>query len=77
MNGVQSDEMLSLLRELVVEVAGLRAEFQEFTGYNAYNVAALQEALTGPLGYHLGDIHEKMNDIISGLASVESAIDLK
>ena len=73
----QGDDMLSLLRELIVEVTALRTEFQEFTGYNVHNMAALQDALTGPLGYHMGDLHEKMGDVVSGLAAVESTIDLK
>ena len=73
----QGDEIIRLLRDLVEEISNMRTEFLEFSSHNVYNIKALRDDLTGPVGYHLGDLHEIMGEVVLGLAAVESAITLK
>ncbi len=77
MSNDQAEEIIALLRDLLEETRTVRSTLDDFTGLGTYKVSDLAEALTGPLGYHLGDVHSKLDDVLTGLSSVESAIDLK
>lgn len=73
----QADTIIGLLGEMLGELRDLRTQFDEFTGYNVHNMETAVKDLTGPTGYNLGDLNERLFEVLSALSSVESAIDLK
>jgi hypothetical protein len=73
----QADTIIDLLKELVDEVRENGARFDEFSGYNVYNMQELVSSVTGPLGYNLSDLNERLQDVISALSSLETSILLK
>lgn len=91
MDESQADVIVSLLQDLIVEIKGIRSEFSEFTGFNAVTLQDVSleictavdvcaqniEAIQGPLRYTLEDLNSRLEDVVSGLSSVESAVDLK
>ena len=77
MNDNQADQIIDLLGDILVELQGIRTDFNEFTSHNIFKLREVVERLTGPSGYHMEDLNSRLNEVVSGLSSVESAIDLK
>lgn len=77
MTDEQADRIAGLLEDILEEVRGHRNEFLEFTGYNVFKISEMLDSITGPTGYNLGDINERLFEVTAALSSVESAIDLK
>lgn len=81
--------MEDLLRELMEEVRTLNRNIESISDIlpltrSLYDLDDLHEqisdigdAITGPLGYHLGDLHSKLDEAVNSIASVEAAIDAK
>ncbi len=82
----RTDDLLELM---LLELQGARSDLRDIEEalrlarpapdsndvHHAIN--ALADRVTGPLGYHLGDVHERLVDVLSGLSAVETTIDLK
>ncbi len=71
-----------LLEDLIVEVRGIRSDFQAFSAYGTQNMSDAvdcvtrslsdtKERITGPTGYHLEDVHKELGDIAHTLAMIE------
>lgn len=73
----QGDQVIGLLQDLLEELREARSAFDAFSGYGVDTMHDTAQAITSPLGYHIGDIHSKLDEVIVSLSSVESAIDLK
>lgn len=73
----QGSVVILILRELVEEVTRLRSDFEKFTSYSTVGAQEIIDGITGTLGYNIGDLHDRMNDVTSALGDLESAIDLK
>jgi len=71
MNEDQADDIIGLLGELLQEMRGMRSDFMEFTGYNTTKMSTLSEDITGPTRYHIGDIHDRLNEIDLKLLGIE------
>ncbi|GGC43428.1 hypothetical protein GCM10011371_33580 [Novosphingobium marinum] len=56
----QADEMIALLGAIAEELRGLRDEFDKFTGYNTTTMSEAVDRITGPLGYTIGDLQDKL-----------------
>jgi hypothetical protein len=73
----QANQIIDLLAVMAEAMEHLRNDFREFTSYNTMSMTTAVDAITGPIGYSLGDLHSKLDEVIIGLSSVESAVDLK
>lgn len=73
----QGNQIIGLLQDLLDELRSAREAFDAFIGYGVDTMHDTVQAITGPAGYTLGDIHSKLDEVIHGLSSVESTIDLK
>lgn len=73
----QGDQIIGLLQDLLAELRDARAAFDAFSGYGVDTMHEAVQTITGPLGYNIGDIHSKLDEVVLSLSSVESAIDLK
>ncbi len=71
MNDDQADQIIDLLGELLEEMRGMRSEFMEFTGYNTTKMSTLSAEITGPAGSHIGDLHDRLNEIDHTLALID------
>lgn len=73
----QADSIIELLSELVSELRDLRTQFDEFSGFNVYNMETVLKDVVGPNGYNLGDVNERLSEVVSAIGSLETTIDLK
>jgi len=78
----ESAQIVAVLEQILAEIVGLRSDFTEFTNYNVYNMKTttedltkaledLTKAVTGPTGYHLEDIFNKLGSIESVLDAID------
>lgn len=74
MNEFQADQMLALLGEIRDEVRGMRSEFDKFTNYGTMDVQQAVDAITGPVGYSLGDLNERLYEVISTIDDMHTGI---
>jgi len=73
----QGDQIIGLLGDMLSKLRDLRTQIDEFTGYNTRNMAAVVSGLTGPTGYHLGDLNDRLFEVIGAISSLETTVDLK
>ena len=73
----QADEVLRMLGDILEEMCGLRSDFLQFTGYNSTKMSDAVDQITGPVGYNLGDLNERLTEVISAIDSVAMTADLK
>lgn len=70
----QADAMVGLLGDILTELQGLRGDFEKLTSYNTVSLQDAIEGITGPLGYSIGDLHTKLEDVhgVLGLIDVNT-----
>ena len=62
--------IVDVLEQILDEIRGLRSDFMEFTSYNVHNIESVVTDLTGPLGYNLGDLNDRLSEITVAIASI-------
>jgi hypothetical protein len=70
-NDEQAERMLALLTRIADDVSEMHSAFDEFRSYGATNATDLLDGITGPLGYNLGDLHGKLDDIQATLNLID------
>lgn len=68
MSDEQAERMISYLALIAQELSDLKAGFEEFRAYGTRNL----DAVTGPLGYSLEDIHTKLEDMHGTLVLIDA-----
>ena len=66
-----AEQVIDLLGQLLEEIKSLRSDFLEFTDHNTAKMSTLSSDITGPTGYHLGDLHERLAGVEHALALIE------
>lgn len=72
-----SDQVVAVMSDILEELRGLRSYFDKFTGYNTVNMQDAVDSITGPIGYNMGDLHDRLFEVVGAVESLETVVVLK